>query len=147
METTLTLNAFIGITGLVISAVGIVLTALYWMMKTIDQRFADAQKANDRAHADAQKANDKAHADAQKANDRAHADAQKANDRAHADAQKANDKAHADAQKINDRAHAHIGENIKSLERQIEKGLDRLAIQLAAVTPRAAAAEQTKPPA
>ena len=103
METTLTLNAFIGIIGLVISAVGIVLTALYWMMKTIDQRFADAQKANDRAHADAQKAND--------------------------------------------RAHAHIGENIKSLERQIEKGLDRLAIQLAAVTPRAAAAEQTKPPA
>ena len=125
METTLTVNAFIGIAGLFISAVGIVLTALYWMMKTIEQRFADAQKANDRAHADAQKANDKAHADAQKANDRAHADAQKANDR----------------------AHAHIGENIKSLERQIEKGLDRLAIQLAAVTPRAAAAEQTKPPA
>ena len=113
METTLTVNAFIGITGLVVSAVGIVLTALYWMMKTIDQRFADAQKANDRAHADARKANDRAHAD---------------------------------AQKINDRAHAHIGENIKSLERQIEKGLDRLAIQLAAVTPRAAA-EQTKPPA
>ena len=113
METTLTLNAFIGITGLVISAVGIILTALYWMMKTIDQRFADAQKANDTAHANAQKANDTAHANAQKANDT---------------------------------AHAHIGENIRSLERQVEKGLDRLAIQLAAVTPRAAA-EQTKPPA
>ena len=146
METTLTLNAFLGIASLVVSAVGIILTALYWMMKTIDQRFADAQKANDRAHADAQKANDRAHADAQKANDRAHADAQKANDRAHADAQKANDRAHADAQKANDGAHAHIGENIKSLERQLDKGLDRLAIQLAAVTPRAAA-EQTKPPA
>ena len=113
METTLTLNAFIGIAGLVISAVGIILTALYWMMKTIDQRFADSQKANDTAHANAQKANDTAHANAQKANDT---------------------------------AHAHIGENIRSLERQVEKGLDRLAIQLAAVTPRAAA-EQTKPPA
>ena len=62
METTLTLNAFIGSTGLVISAVGIILTALYWMMKTIEQRFADAQKANDTAHAHAQKANDTAHA-------------------------------------------------------------------------------------
>ena len=73
METTLTLNAFLGIVSLVISAVGIILTALYWMMKTIDQRFADAQKANDRTHADAQKAIDAAHAHMQKAIDAAHA--------------------------------------------------------------------------
>lgn len=88
METTLTPDIYT-IAGLVIAAVGIILSAvipiLFWMNSTINRRFDDAQRSNDRAH-------------------------------------------------------AHIGENIKSLERQLESGLRNVHVQLAAITPRAMAA-------
>lgn len=44
-----------------------------------------------------------------------------------------------DAQKANDQAHAQIGENINRVERQMDSGLNRVSMQLAAITPRAAA--------
>ena len=54
-----------------------------------------------------------------------------------------------DAQKANDLAHAHIGDNIKnlerrvdSLERHVDSGLGNVHMQLAALTPRAAAAAE-----
>ena len=49
-----------------------------------------------------------------------------------------------DAQTANDQAHAGITENILRVERQQDKGLDRLYGLLSAIVPRAAA-EQPRP--
>ena len=89
METTLTFNDFIALGALMLPLYGAIFMAFRALRADMNQRFADAQRANDQAH-------------------------------------------------------AHIGENIKSLERQIEGGLNRVHMQLAAVTPRAAA--DTGPP-
>ena len=51
------------------------------------------------------------------------------------------------AEKNAENAHHNIGENIRSVERQVEKGLDRVHLQLAAITPRAAAEQETPRPA
>lgn len=55
------------------------------------------------------------------------------------DARTSVDRRFDDAQKANDTAHANIGENIRSLERRVDTGLSNVHVQLAAITPRAAA--------
>ena len=113
-DTTIQTISIIG--GTVIAMLGVIVPILVWMNKTMNRRFDDAQaNMNQRFH----------------------------------DFQVNVNQRFDDAQKANDLAHAHIGDNIKnlerrvdSLERHVDSGLGNVHMQLAALTPRAAAAAE-----
>lgn len=115
-DTTIQTISIIG--GAVVSLLGVIVPILVRMNKTMNRRFDDAQaNVNQRFH----------------------------------DFQANVNQRFDDAQKADDLAHAHVGDNVKNLERRVDdlerhvdNGLANVRMQLAALTPRAAAA--TEPP-